>query len=389
MKKLRGLSNKENIHHEETKHVSRRDFIKTVATGAAVITTGKSLDASFVSMVEASQYSTAPKKSAHLFSAVGRVVEVQDELVAAKSYDPDASIVQKMMDRGMRELTGKSSLVEAWRSFVSPEDVVGIKVNVTGGKVVMSNYAVINSIIDGLKSAGIKENNIIVWERHSGRLETVGFKLNKSSQGVRIYATGDGVGYDPEVYYDTNIPGELRESDLEYGKKEISTRSYFSKIVTQQITKLITVPVIKDASQAGIAITLKNLSFGTVDNTPRFHPPDILCDPAIPEICANPVLRDKAVLHILDAVHAQYNGGPQGNPQWVWNYNSILFSTDPVALDYLGAQIINEKRKKEGMPELAKAGKDPRHINTAARKGLGTNDPGKIDHLKIDLTEVS
>jgi uncharacterized protein (DUF362 family) len=388
MKNQQSLSNKGKVHREETKDISRRNFLKTVAAGAAFISTGKGLDTSFVSTVEASSHSAPPKGSTSSFSAVGRVVEIQDKLVVASSYDPDVSIVQNIIDRGMRELTGKSSLLEAWQSFVTPGDVVGIKVNVTGGKVIMSNYAVINSIIEGLKSAGVKENNIIVWERHSGRLEKVGLKLNKSSQGVRFYATGDGIGYDPEVYYDTNIPGKPRESDLEYGK-EVSTRSHFSRIVTQQITKLITVPVIKDASQAGIAITLKNLSFGTVDNTPRFHPPDILCDPAIPEICANPVLRDKAVLHILDAIHAQYNGGPYGDPKWIWNYNSILFSTDPVALDYLGAKIINEKREKEGMPELAKVGKAARHITTAARMDLGTNDPSKIDHLKIDITEAA
>lgn len=206
-----------------------------------------------ISEAKAGSRPAAAMGSTNLFSAVGRVVEVHDELVAARSYEPDASIVQKMMERGMRELTGKSSWTEAWRSFVFPDDVVGVKLNVTG----------------------------------------------------------------------------------------------------------------------------------------RFHPPEILCDPAIPEICAHLVLRDKAVLHILDAIHAQCNGGPSGNPQWAWNYNSILFSTDPVALDHLGVQIIDQKRKAEGMPALADVGKAPRHIATAARMVLGTNDPGKIDHLKINLTETT
>jgi hypothetical protein len=43
----------------------------------------------------------------------------------------------------------------------------------------------------------------------------------------------------------------------------------------------------------------------------------------------------------------------------------------------------------KGVSKLAKVGKAPRHITTAARMGLGTNDPGKIDHLKIDLTEAT
>lgn len=389
MENRRGQAQPESIPLGTTQELSRRGFIKAVAAGAAILTTGKGLDGSMTSKAEAGSRPAAAMGSTNLFSAVGRVVEVRDELVAARFYDPDAAIVQKMMERGMRELTGKSSWTEAWRSFVSPDDVVGVKLNVTGGRTVMSNHAVVHSIIEGLKSAGVKENNIIIWERHSGQLERAGFQLNSSSQGVRFYATNDGVGYDPAVYYEINIPGKLRDTDLEYGKQEISTRSHFSKIVTQQITRLITVPVIKDATQAGIAITLKNLSFGTVDNTPRFHPPEILCDPAIPDICAHPVLRDKTVLHILDAIHAQCNGGPSGNPQWAWNYNSILFSTDPVALDHLGAQIIDQKRKAEGMPALADVGKAPRHIATAARMGLGTNDPGKIDHLKINLTEVA
>ncbi len=61
--------------------------------------------------------------------------------------------------------------------------------------------------------------------------------------------------------------------------------------------------------------------------------------------------------------------------------NSLIISRDPVAADYIGAEMINEERAKLKM--------GPKNIRLllkkAAEMGLGTDDPEKMEVLKVDL----
>ncbi len=61
----------------------------------------------------------------------GRVVAVQHPACIAYSKF-QAEPIRNMMHKGMTELTGAGNWAEAWRLFVEPGDVVGIKVNPVG-----------------------------------------------------------------------------------------------------------------------------------------------------------------------------------------------------------------------------------------------------------------
>ena len=58
-----------------------------------------------------------------------------------------------------------------------------------------------------------------------------------------------------------------------------SIKSRYSKIVTQEINVIINVPVMKHHAITGVSGCLKNLAFGSVDNTRRFHSMPLNCDP--------------------------------------------------------------------------------------------------------------
>jgi len=47
----------------------------------------------------------------------------------------DGARVAREVERGMAALTGEKDMGKAWRQFVGPEDVVGIKVNTSGGAI--------------------------------------------------------------------------------------------------------------------------------------------------------------------------------------------------------------------------------------------------------------
>jgi uncharacterized Fe-S center protein len=72
-------------------------------------------------------------------------------------------------------------------------------------------------------------------------------------------------------------------------------------------------------------------------------------------------------------------------PQWSWPFNGILTSRDPVALDYIGWRIIEQKRAEKGIEPLRNVKREPAYIATAAdpQHRLGTNDPNLIEKVEI------
>ena len=63
--------------------------------------------------------------------------------------------------------------------------------------------------------------------------------------------------------------------------------------------------------------------------------------------------------------------------------NGIMLSKDPVALDTIGMNIIEEKRKERNLSSLFNRPNLPKHIETAAKYGLGINDTNLINHKSI------
>ena len=68
----------------------------------------------------------------------GRVIEVRNPRMI-KNDVKDRGAIHAAVDRGMKELTGATDAVEAWRSFVEPGDVVGVKMNPVGNPLANSS----------------------------------------------------------------------------------------------------------------------------------------------------------------------------------------------------------------------------------------------------------
>lgn len=349
----------------EDNHPSRRDFLKYTTLGVVGTGIGMEYLGSLQSAFGSDEQSPATYKS--------KVIGVKNKGIMS-SGKPDQKTVQKMMDEGMFALSGKKTTAEAWRNLFSPKDVVGIKINPIAGKKFSTRPEVVHAIIIGLVAAGVKENNIIVWDRFENHLTSAGYSLNKGSSGVRCYGTEETAGYDKGSYYES-------EDDDPTLRQETDTRSFFSNIVTQQVTAIINVPIMKNHGIAGVSLCLKNIAFGVVNNTARFHPSPYFCDPATAEVYAHPAVKDKVRLHILDALQASFADGPVDmKPRTIWKEERLFFGTDPVAIDRIGLDIIDKKRKENNyMPESHKA----KHITTAGKKGLGIYDKNNIEFLEI------
>ena len=355
-----------------TQRVNRRRFFSQSAKG--VIGAGLALG----TLAQGNKLTFAQAVQPPLGEATIQDLTPVVEVIGEKVWDGDVlngQIVGEMLSRAMIKLTGLDSVKEAWREFVLPHDIIGIKINPIGGKKLCTHRILVDIIVDQLYEAGVLRDQVIIWDRFEAHLINAGYKINLSNQGVRCLASdSDGVGYDDETFYET-------EKDVEVRREDGSTASRYTKILTDKVTAIINVPILKHHAITGISGCLKNLAFGSVDNTLRFHSNPLNCDPAIGDIFAHPVINDKVVLNIADGLLAAFDGGPVYDPNGVWKYGGLLVSPDPVAVDQIALETINEKRQEAGL----KPAQSAKYIRSSWRLGLGTNNLDEVDYQQMKL----
>ena len=354
----------------------------------------------------------------------GRVIEVRNPRMI-KNDVKDRAAIHASVAQGMKDLTGATDDVEAWRSFFEPGDVVGVKMNPVGNPLANSSNELMLEVLEGLKAAGVKTKDIVVFERY--RDEFIGAKMHEAVpdgiawtglgigyNAMQIDIKGDDLktgnldrvaGYDPDEFMIMELVGSGLDP-----KDDRTRRSHLGLLVTRRVNKLVLLPVLKDHGSAGVTGALKNMSHGLVNNVNRSHstPDTNVCNQFIPQVVNHPIIRKKCVLQIMDGIKGVYQGGPGASrPEWTWENNALFFATDPVAMDHVAWRYVDAKRKEKGLPPVAAAGKmgldplkregfdirQPQHIPLAAHLGLGIfdfNSPkGKrheIQHQVVNLT---
>jgi hypothetical protein len=314
--------------------------------------------------------------------APAQIVSVQNA-AAISDFQPNQPIVQTMVDQGVIALTGKTNLVAAWRSLVSTQDVVGIKVFSEAGMLSGTRPATVAAVIQDLLAAGLAPTNIIIWDKHTYDLRDAGFFDLAAQLGVRVAGSAE-VGYDPANFYqpDTVVIGSLVWGDSEFGKTNegVGRKSFVTKIVSQQITKIINIAPLINDEDIGVCGQLYSLALGSVDNTRRFEADPARLAVAVPEIYALPLLGDRVALNITDALIGQYEGGGRGLLHYSAVPNQLWFSHDPVALDMMAIQELTRERRLAGAPQLK-----PRLelYSNASLLQLGVNDPARINLQRI------
>ncbi|MBE9512104.1 MAG: DUF362 domain-containing protein [Bacteroidetes bacterium] len=310
-----------------------------------------------------------------------KVVEVFHPEAVAENRVVDQAIVQDMLGQGLESLTGKKGNPLA--TLIDPNDTVGLKINCLGRPMLYTHHELINAMITELKEIGVKENNIIVWDRYGFHMTDCGFTMNDTATGIRYFATqthNDEMShFDPEYIYKSEFDNPERRD-----KNGIICR--FSNIFTKQCDKIINMAILKDHGLAGVTLCLKNISYGICNNNGRFHGPDHIST-FITDIYSLPEVREKIVLNIIDGLEACFENGPVPRTSNVlFTPKTLWLGTDPVALDTLGLEVIETKREKKGYPALKEIRPTIDHIEMAAGAGLGKHKKEEIEVVKIDMT---
>ncbi len=333
----------------------------------------------------------------------GKVVSVK----SAKSLSEDGrkingEVVREMMERGMRALTGDAKTVDSWRRFFAPEDVVAIKVNAGGRPWVVSSHEIVAETIRNLMEIGVKPEQIYIYERFQNQLDQVNY-APRVPEGVNIFAAEranrqiDNQSYDPKVYVEADFFGED------------DTRSNMIRLISQKVTKIINIPNMKDHGATGVTGCLKNIAYGSFSNVARTHHRGVSHTLSFVGTLANvEPLRSRTVLQIMDGLRGVWHAGPFAPTlKYVFFPRTIMFGTDPVAIDRLLIDIIDDERKRQGAisiwnrdektldfnngksrdedPNTNIIIREPRHVEYAAKLGLGVHD---INKIRIEEIEV-
>ncbi len=320
-----------------------------------------------------------------------------EKAIDAYTGKVDAPTVREMLSQGMRALTAQKDSRDAWASFFTPSDVVGIKVNCSGAPGVMSTPEVVAGIVENLISVGVKPAQIWIYERFPDQLSSVHYERFVPA-AVNIDAIeksrGSILGYDPKTYVEVDFFGED------------DTRSNLVRNVSERFTKIVNVPNMKDHGAAGVTGCLKNIAYGNFSNVARSHYREKTNTLSfIGTLASLEPLRSKTVLNVMDGLRGIWHGGPFAkSPKFYFYPKQIVFGTDPIALDRLLIDVIDDKRKQEGAisvwdraltnvkqrggdldPNVNRFVREPGHIEYASKLGLGVYDLHKI---RLNTIEV-
>jgi hypothetical protein len=301
---------------------------------------------------------------------------------AIQAFTTQPEKIPPLIQEGLTNLTTKPTVAEAWHSLLSTQDTVGIKVFSTPGPTSGTRPAVVAAVVQSLLAAGQPPKQIIVWDKHLSDLRQAGFFELAERYGVRVAGAAEAGYDDKSPPYESSLLGQLIWGDLEFGQKGegIGRKSYVSKLVTRQMTKIINITPLLNHNVAGVSGNLWGLGLGSVDNTIRFENDAERLAGAVPEIIALPVLGDRVVLNIVDALICQYQGEEKTLLQYSVALNQLWFSTDPVALDVLSIQELDRQRKAVN----ARAAKPNLELyQNASLLEIGVSDPRHIDVTRL------
>lgn len=317
---------------------SRRGFLRRSLEAA--LAAGVSLPLRSVGQL----YAASPANSSRWQAS--KVVRVSSDRVMPVRV-VHRTILKDAISEGMKLLTGKDRVSDAWHAMLHPRDVILIKFNQSAADRIGTTDAIAEVLVESLTSAGWAPEQILLLEAG-----------NHPSELLRRTRR-------PDLRWQGTV--------VDFGA---SGRDSFIAAL-DQATAIINVPFLKTHHLATMTSCMKNLSHGLIRHPARFHADG--CDPAIAEIVSSEAIRSKLRLNIVNALRVILGGGIEGEAEIVETAGAILLGDNPVSCDAVGFGLLNEIRSTRGLTPLLKGAALPRQLHTAERLGLGTADMERIE----------
>jgi uncharacterized protein (DUF362 family) len=160
-------------------------------------------------------------------------------------------------------------------------------------------------------------------------------------------------------------------------------KTQFVRVLTES-TAVINFSLLKDHSLMGYTGMLKNMTHGCQTLPHYYHTHH--GSPQIALLYAQDVIKSRVRLCVTDGFKIMFNAGPKfTEPRWVVPHESVYVTTDPVAMDVLGWELVEKVRAEKGLRTLTAEGRPPAYIQAAGDLGLGVHDRAQIQVKEVAI----
>ncbi len=321
------------MNFNDSKKITRREFIKQSAIGLVGST-------ALVELFPNRIFADITRSFYTKRSIVVRTLSSRIETIGGINR----RILRNMIRSGFMEITSSDSFENAVKKLFKPDDIIGFKFNSYNDDLLHTNTAIAEELLRLFYYAGHNPKKMIFI---------------------------DAKPFDPTLPKTKSFSfgwGEIR--DFHSGKDR------FTKVL-YEIDAIVNVGTIMADPIGIINGCMKNVTFGFIKHPAKYYKNGYL--PYIVDIYNLPEIKNKVRINILNGIKVLLRTEQFNLPNAIANYKSIFFSTDIIAIDSTGYEILMRLRKKASLPPLLTASDFPPYLIYAFRKKLGLYHPDQID----------
>jgi hypothetical protein len=270
---------------------------------------------------------------------------------------------------------------------------VGLKIYSDSGPGMATPVALVKAVIAALERRGFEDQNIFLVGLNALRLRMTGYLPSlvtgqTAFKGHPVYVLESGKFYDPLWFYDSPLPQRFDPVFAEQQTKDVSNtstkdedrKSFLATPLFLETDFWINLPVYTDHNMLGVNGALVNATLWNASNTARFFRSPANAPAAVAEMSAIPELRQTWIFTITSLEHYQFVGGPFFNSLYTVSEPLLWLSTDPVMLDSLMRNRIDQRRKHEGFAPISD---EIRTLEFAETLGVGSTDTKTVKVISV------
>ncbi len=276
----------------------------------------------------------------------------------------------------------------------------GIKIYTDSGPGLATPFGLTRAVIASLEKRGFEKKDIFLVGLNPLRLRLTGYLPSLATgtspfPGHPVYVLESGRYYDPVWFYDSPLPARFdpvtneRAAEVAAGGKASTTveedrKSFLATPLFIEADFWINLPVYTDHPVLGVNGALVNATLWNASNTFRFFRSPATAPAAVAEMAAIPELREGWVLNFASLHLYQFIGGPYFNSLYTISEPVLWMSPDPVQLDALMLQRINDGRKRAGFEPVNED--SARLLEFAAQLGVGSDKTRDVHWIRAGGT---
>ena len=272
---------------------------------------------------------------------------------------------------------------------------VGLKVYSESGPGLSTPETLVEAVVQSLIKRGYERSDIFILGLNGRMLRESGFLPPLSERSmyfnrVFVRSLDSGEYYNAKWFYDSPLPAksaqywiniEKENAIGERGDDANERKSYLPMPLMHEVDFWINLPCYSDHPTLGVNGALMNATMWNASNTTRFLRSPASAPVAVAEMGAVPELRETWALNIVSLQRFQYVGGPIFNSMYTVSEPLVMLSDNPVLLDSIMRERINQYRTKNGFAPL------PQELKILAyseQLGLGEKDASFANLVSVN-----